>query len=626
MERVLTAIMVLDLAGYSHLMSVDEFSTHAAFRDVRAQILESRITEHSGIVVKLTGDGLLARFHSVVNAAKCAVDIQRDMMDRNGQLPPAKHLLFRIGINVGEAFIETDDVYGDSVNVAARLEQLAEPGGVYLSEAAFQYLKTRTAFRFEHIGRKHLKNIGQPVSVYRVVIAPTGSGGAAGAIPSKKKTASLLLAAMLCVAILAVGSHFLRPALEAPGFGSGGPALPGKPIIAVLPFDDMSEQADNTFFADGVTEDIITDLSKLSGTQVISRNSTFTYKGMAVRPQSVHRDLGARYIVEGSIRRNRDGRSIRINAQLIDAVNGVHIWAERYDASLADLFVVQDKVTSAIVKSLAIQVSDAEQRRLALQDTESIAAYEAFQKGWQHFQKNTPEDLATALAQFQLATKLDPSYGRAYAATGHAYLKSWAWGWEASVGETYLTAPKRAREFLDLAMKTQPSAIAHQLAAEIATYERDFEAALTEAEQAVSMAPSEINGLIGMAEALIFSGRPADALRYVRTARLLDPLNPAYADYVLGLIYFGEDKFKESIPFFERALSANPDDFAPAAPLTAAQAHLGNELAMQHALGTYLKGWPEASIQEFREYWPYRDPADEARLLDGLRKAGMPER
>ena len=629
MKRALAAIMAVDVVGYTRLMAEDEMGTHAMLKDVRANVLESRISDHSGEIVKLTGDGLLARFESVIDATRCAVDVQRDMLDRNAQIPHNRRLMFRIGINIGETIIEKEDIYGNGVNIAARIEQLAEPGGVLVTEAAFKHVTNKTAFRFEHIGKKRLKNVADPVTIYNVaIVSPDSARPRPPNWLPGRRTAALSAAAVACAAFLGIGLYFVQTAGTGglmPASGPEGAVPPEKPTIAVLPFDDMSEQVNGTSFADGITEDLITDLSKLSGILVISRNSTFTYKGRAVKPQEVHRDLGAQYIVEGSIRRGREGEQVRINAQLIDATSGVHVWADRYDAKMTDIFSVQDKLTSEIVDSLAVQLSDAERRRLALSDTESIAAYEAFQTGWQQYQNNTPEDLAAALAQFRRATDLDPNYGRAYAAIGHAYWKSWAWGWETSIGETYLTAPKRAEEFLNKAMETQPTAIAHQLAAEMATYDRDYETAIREAEMALQLDPNETNGLIVMAEALIFAGRPGDAVQYVKTAILLDPLNPAYANFVLGLIHFGQDRLEDAIPLFESALEANPDDFAPAAPLAAAHARLGNDAAMTDALEIYLEGWPDANIQEFRDYWPYRDPQDEARILDGLRKAGMPE-
>ena len=630
MKRALAAIMAVDVVGYTRLMAENEMGTHAMLKDVRVNVLDSRISDHSGEIVKLTGDGLLARFESVIDATRCAVDIQRDMLDRNAQLPENRRLMFRIGVNIGETIIEKEDIYGNGVNIAARIEQLAEPGGVLVTEAAFNHLSNKTAFRFEHIGKKRLKNVADPVTIYNVVIV---SQDTTRPTPSKwrsrNKMAAFSAAGVACAAFLGIGLYFMQTAgndlTTASGPDPSGTLPPEKPTIAVLPFDDMSEQANSTSFADGMTEDLITDLSKLSGILVISRNSTFTYKGQVVKPQDVHRDLGARYIVEGSIRRGQEGQDMRINAQLIDATSGVHVWAERYDAKMTDIFSVQDKLTAEIVESLAVQLSDAERKRLAFNDTEDIAAYEAFQKGWQHFQSNTPEDLAAGLAQFQRATELDPAYGRAYAAIGHTYWKSWVWGWEASIGETYLTAPKRAEEFLAKAKETRPTANAHQLAAELAIYDRRYAEAISEAEQAINMDPNETNGLIIMAEVLIYAGRPGDALQHVKTAILLDPLNPAYANFILGLIHFGQGQLEESIPLFESALEANPDDFAPAAPLAAAHAHLGNDAPMKAALEIYLEGWPDANIQEFRDYWPYRAPEDEARLLDGLRKAGMPE-
>jgi adenylate cyclase len=486
------------------------------------------------------GDGALMEFASVVDAVECAAAIQAGVAERQASLPVDQRIAFRVGINIDDVIIEEGDIYGDGVNVAARLEGLAEPGGVCVARNVYNQVKDKVEFGFEPAGEHRVKNIPASVTVYRLVADP-GPGASAGRVRHAGRSAwrwSVAAGAAAAVLIVAAGTGWWHRERAAEGRGEVAAALslPDKPSIAVLPFDNLSGDPDQEYFADGITEDLITDLSKTSGLFVIARNSSFRYKDTAVDPQQVARDLGVRYLLEGSVRRASD--KVRINAQLIDATTSGHVWAERYDGSLAEVFALQDRVTRRIVDALAISLTAREQQAQGRAETAVPEAYDAFLKGWEHFQERTPEQYAKALKYFQQAVELDPAYARAHAAIASVYWMSWWEGWNPTLGAGTYEAKNAAADHLERAM-VDPTPLAYQVAAQMRLWEGRYDDAIAEAEQGVALDPNDADSRAMLAEVLIYIGKPEAALSAIEVARRLDPYNEARYAYLEGFARFG---------------------------------------------------------------------------------------
>jgi class 3 adenylate cyclase/TolB-like protein len=623
METHLSVIFVLDVAGYSRQMNTDEMGTHEAFMRLRKNSIEPRTAEHNGHIVKFTGDGVISYFSSTVDATQCAIDIQSDAMADNFRGAQSQRLQLRIGIHMGEVIFEEDkDIYGDDVNIATRLEQIAWPGCIFLSKVVRDQVIKKTNIELIRVGKESVKNIADPVEVYAIDV--TGEETKKRARLGKRHAFSTSTAAIVVVGLIVASTYYMSSErVDPPAVADVEEAA--KPTVAILPFRTSSENGDNVHLADGITEDIIANLSKVSAVNVISKNSSSKLAFTETAHQFVLEELGARYVLAGGVQQQNSDDHILVDAKLVDAKSGDNLWAEQYDIALSGVFELPHTMVDKVVELLAVRVSEAEQSRILEKDTSSISAYTGFNKAWKLYQKNTPQDLAVALLELQKVIEIDPKYAKAYAAIGHVYLKSWLWGWESYAGTDFYSAPELAKEYLDKSVSVKPSAVAHQLSANIALYDRRFDEARGEATQAVNLEPSDTNGLLTLAEILIYMGLQNDALPLVEKVARLDPLNPAYASFLMGLIHFGQEEYAIAAQYLEAALEYNPKDFAPAAPLAAAYAILDDQENMQRAFKRYLDGWPGANIRYFRLYWPYQHQIDENRLLDGLRLAGMPE-
>ena len=401
MERRLAAILAADVVGYSRLMAADEEGTLAGLRGLRAELMDPTIAKHHGRIVKLMGDGALVEFASVVDAVRCAVEIQRAMAGRAVDLPEDQRIRFRIGVNLGDVIIAGDDIYGDGVNIAARLEGLAEPGGIVISGTAFDHAK-KTEAGFRYIGRQQVKNIPEAVRAYRIMLDPATAGTVIGEEQERSPRRRWLTAAAVLVVILAGGGvvAWLKP-WQHPPETSDSLELPEKPSIAVLPFENVGDDAQQGYFADGLTDDLITELSKISGLLTIARNSVFNYKDKALDIRQVAKELGVRYVLQGSVR--RAGEQLRINAQLIDGTTGSHVWAERYDRKYADIFALQDEVIGQIIKALSVQLTETEQSQVARLPTESLEAYDYYLRAEQLAYRADEVSTADALAYYDKA-------------------------------------------------------------------------------------------------------------------------------------------------------------------------------------------------------------------------------
>ena len=627
-QRKLTTILAADVEGYTRLMRADEEATLKTLGEYR-EIIDGLIARHDGRVFSTGGDSVLAEFGSAVEAVRCAISIQEEIASRNSELTDDRKLLFRIGINVGDVMVRDGDLFGDGVNVAARLEGLAEAGSVCVSGSVFEQVKHKLSLGFEDTGAQEVKNIAEAVPTFRLVAGPVSVAATKTPSPARRWRMPVIAGAL--VVILAAGGvawwQPWVPDVEPASVARMASRLPDKPSIAVLPFTNLSDSSEQEYFADGMTEDIITDLSQISGLFVISRNSSFKYKGKSLDLREVARELRVRFILEGSVR--RAGDQVRVNAQLIDATTGGHLWAKRYDGTLKDVFALQDKVTQQIVAALSVKLTAGERERTAQHETNSSIAYDIFLRGWEHYRRRTPVDFAKAVAYFQQATDLDSRYGKAFAAQAAIYWESWLWTvktdplmslpWTQTLEIPIVYARDRADEFLRKAMQN-PTALAHRVASQMRLQDRNFDAAIAEAERAIAKNPNDPEGYVAMGEALIFGGQPEKAVQFVERAMQLDP-HSAVNLYLLGLAAFSTGRLDNAVTLFERALKRSPFNRSWNTPLTAAYAHLGRDREAQVAMGNFGGGL--LSVWNMLDTWPFKDAQVADRFGTGLVKAGM---
>jgi TolB-like protein/rhodanese-related sulfurtransferase len=621
-------------------MGVDDSGTLAALKAHRRELIDPKIEEHDGRIVKTTGDGLLLEFSSVVDSVRCAVDVQRGMAERNKGIAPDKRLDFRIGINVGDIIIDGDDIFGDGVNIAARLEMLAEPGGICASRVVRDQVLDKLSFTFEDLGAQQVKNIARPVEVFRVdlgSVAPQTQGRDRRDWQRLARSASRWWLGAVLVALLAIGATIawhVQPSRTYREATSVPPAtmLPDRPSLAVLPFDSLGGSSENSYFADGMTDDMITDLSKLSGILIIARNSSWTYKGKSVKVQQVAKDLGVRYVLQGSVR--REGDTVRINAQLVDALGGQHLWAERYDGSMRDIFALQDKVIRQIVAALAVNLTQDERTRLDLAETRNPQAYDALLRGWAHYRQGSEDETNKSIALFEQAIALDPGYARAHAAVAAASWRIVQSFWESTTEGGYQRAFDRMQAALALAMR-QPNALAHAVSAEVLSKQGRYEDALAEIGHAMALAPNNPDNFLSKARILNATGRAAEAEESVRWAMRLDPLySPDYLR-TLAISLFHQQRYEDAVGTLERVLALQTDVADDYITLIASLGHLGRNSGIPEAIKTFndlsvSAGYNTITVQMFGGWWWYGDifnydPAYRDRLMEGLRKAGVPE-
>lgn len=594
MERRLVAILAADVVGYTALMGADEAGTLRRLTELRQDILEPLITEYHGRIVKLMGDGLLVEFTSVVDSVDCAVAWQDNVGIHEAEGDEDKRFRFRIGINLGDVIVEGDDIHGDGVNIAARLEGLADPGGIYLSGDAYRQVAGKTEAVFEDMGAQVLKNVAEPVRIYRVAMAGTSSVSAA---PPASPPAS---------------PHGRAEPLP----------LPDKPSIAVLPFTNMSNDPEQEYFSDGITEDIITDLSKVSGLFVIARNSTFTYKGKAVNIPDVCRELGVRFALEGSVR--KAGNRVRITAQLIDGSSGGHLWAERYDRELTDIFEVQDDVTQQIVAALKVTLSAAEESLIADGGTKNVEAHDLFLKGrgLVFGLKKDREMFDQSTACFRRAIELDPDYADPYAGLCLAYTLDHQNRWS----DTPETSLDEAGRFVGKAIARDDSdPFSHYAAALVAMFSKDYERWAEEAERALSLNPNFALALNCRGIMHIYTGEPAKAIPYIERAMRLDPAFQQQYMHFLGTAHFVAGDYEAAAIMFKDRIAINPSTDLSRAFLASALGHLNRLDESRRIWRELMEINPAYSPVDHVGRLPFRDPKDAAKFTDGLAKAGLPE-
>ena len=583
-ERRLAAIFAGDIAGYSRLMGADEEGTVRQLKGHRKELVDPKITEHRGRIVKTTGDGMLVEFVSVVDAVRCAVDIQRGMLERNSSTPPDKRIQFRIGINVGDIIIDADDIYGDGVNVAARLEALADPGGIMVSRTVHDQVCDKLSFGFEDMGEQSVKNIARPIGVHRISlaeIAPLAAGQSATAALKAELTSS-------------------------------------RPSIAVLPFVNMSGDPEQEYFADGISEDIITGLSKLRWFFVIARNSSFAYKGKAVDVKRASRELGVRYILEGSVR--RAGNRVRITAQLIDASTSNHVWADRYDGDLTDIFALQDEITRKVVTAIEPRLLEAEGVRALTRAPADLDAWELVARATSIFSRMTRADSEAAIALYREAVKQHKAYAPAHSMLAFALLMSGFIGW------TSRTA--NLKEAADLAVRAAEldgsDPWAHLALGQLATMRRQTDAAVHAFHRALELNPNfaAAHGFLGYALAL--DGQSEPALEHLTQALTLSPHDPQNIVFMIGVgqAHYQARRYDDAVKHTQNALQQRPEHFGALRQLSASLAQAGRLEEARATLERLKQLQTDASLAWVNENLPL-GPDAMKHYLNGLRKAGL---
>jgi TolB-like protein/Tfp pilus assembly protein PilF len=611
-------------------MGRDETGTLAAIKADRRQLFEPKAAQYHGRTVKLMGDGALMEFASVVDAVRFAVEVQCALQQRNAGIAEDRRVQYRIGINIGDIVADGEDIYGDGVNIAARLQAIADPGGICLAHNAYNQIKGKLDLEVESLGEKEVKNIADPVGVYRVLL----DGKAAAivtplaAAPARASRIRPWHAAAALVALLLLGTGAWWTLWRAPTPGDPvAPPLPDKPSIAVLPFTNMSADPEQEYFASGMTESLITDLSQVSALFVISRNSTFAYKDKPADVRQIAQELGVRYVLEGSVQ--RAGDRVRINAQLIDGLNGGHLWADRYDGPIADVFQLQDKVTRSITDALALRLTAQEQLSIGSAETKSPPAYDAFLQGRQLFRQGTPADLAAAIPFFEKATRLDPEYWRAYAALALVYwrLENADWYRRAGVDRS----PYLADIEKNLAKAAEhPTSTLYQVIGNRATISGETGKAGAAFKEAIALDPSDSWSYAYMSRALTLAGQPAEAMQYIRTAMRIDPHYPTVFDFYLGFAQFNLEQFDDAAAFLERGAQANPDDDVALLFLAATYGYLGRKEDAAAAIAAYnaiyaARGRPPITARFAWYLVGYTQRTDRDRLFKGLILAGVPD-
>jgi adenylate cyclase len=579
-RRRLAAILAADMVGYSRLMELDETGTHARLKAHRLELIDPTIAKNGGHIIKTTGDGMLVEFASVVGAVACAYEIQTRMTRRNSEVPAERRIDFRIGINLGDVIVDENDIIGDGVNMAARLEQLAEPGGICVSQVVYDQVEGRTDAQFEDMGEQSVKNISRPVHVYRVRL-DDGVGPA-----------------------------------ETSEQNDGPPAAANKPALAVLPFSNMSGDPEQEFFTDGITEDIITELSRFHELVVISRNSTFTYKGKAANLRDVARELGVDYVVEGSVRKSGD--RIRVTVQLIDADQDKHIWAERYDRKLEDVFAIQDEITSAIVAMLFRRVEDATAARAKSKRTENMAAYECVLAGKVLHHRSTKQDNNEARKMVERAIELDPEYAHAHSWRACILGQSWVHNWCKDRDATWNECTRELEVARSL---DENDGDVHRILAAISVARDDLEKAKHHQERALSLNPNYDLVVVQQGELLTWLGQPEEGIEWVLKAMRLNPHHPERFWAHLGRAYFSAHRYSEALDALKRI---NRPDALLHTLFAAVYARMGEPVAAEAHVAEALKLDPTLTLKTCAASLHYSDSEHSDHHLQALEMAGVP--
>jgi adenylate cyclase len=618
-KRKLAAIFSADVVGYSRLMEDDEEATIQTLNAYRKSI-STLIQQHRGRLVDVTGDNLMAEFSSVVDAVGCAVEMQKEMSERNAELPRNRQMLFRIGVNLGDIVKEENRIYGDGVNIAARLEALAEAGGICISRTAHDQVKKKLELGYEYLGEHSFKNISEPVHVYKVLMEPEAAGKVIGEKRKEKQRITVAVVIFLLIGLGGLAGWYLyieqTKRIETASAEKMAFPLPNKPSIAVLPFTNMSADSEQEYFSDGISEEIITALSSVPELFVIARNSTFTYKGKPVKVQQVSEELGVRYVLEGSVRKAE--AKVRITAQLIDAISGHHLWAESYDRTLEDIFVLQDEITMKIITELQVELTGREGTRLRAPCSENLKAYLKYLEALGHFNRFTREDIGVARRLAEKAIALDPGYSCAYSFLGATYYMDVMLG--ASTSPKHSLA--KAKEMVDKAIALNSSlAGPHAILSRILILVRQYDKAISTAKKAIELDPNSVMAHSAMGSALRSAGKSEESIPFLKQAVRLDPYSSIEISS-LGFSYFLIGQYDEALLECKKAANINPKNLYAQLCLTSTYSAAGYEKEARVTAAEILRINPRFSLEYFSKMSPYKK-TDKELFIGSLRKAGL---
>jgi adenylate cyclase len=582
-KRKLAAIFSADVKGYSRLMGEDEKGTVRtlnAYKEVMTQLIQ----HHHGRVVDATGDNILAEFASMVDAVECAVEIQKELKNRNAELPENRRMEFRIGVNLGDVIEEGDKIFGDGVNIAARLESLSEAGGICISGTAFDQVENKLGFGYEYLGEQTVKNIAKPVRVYRVLMETEATAQRGLEVASKEKMAF---------------------------------PMPDKPSIAVLPFVNMSDDLKQEYFSDGMTEEIITALSKVPNLFVISRNSTFTYKGKPVKVRQVSEELGVRYVLEGSVQKSGD--RVRITAQLIDALSGHHLWAERYDRDLKDIFALQDEITMKVITGLQVELTAGEMAGVIAKGTKNIDAFIKYLQAYELMMRANKERNVQAKKILAEAVALDPEYPRLYMGLALSHIYDVWYGTTESTEQSLAQAFEFAQKAISL---DDSNAAAHSMLGLVYMMNKQYDKAIAESERAVSLDPNSAENINRLGTVLNYAARAEEAIPYLQNAIRLNPLPPALYFIQLAISYRDSGHYEKAIEASKKALQREPNSQFPYIHMAVSYIRLGQEKEARAAAAEILRINPKFSLERYAKMLPFPQPVAD-RIIEDLRKAGL---
>ncbi len=625
-KRKLVAVVHADVKGYSRMMGEDEDYTVLTLASNRQEMYRL-VKFHRGWVRDTAGDGFLVEFASVVDAVLFSVDFQQKMKKRNAYLPEAKKMEFRVGVNIGDVIYDGGTIYGDGVNIAARLESLADPGGICISGAAYEQVKKRLDVGFECMGDKSVKNIAEPVSAYKVLLdasKPADTKETSQHAQTGAWRMGYLIAAVIGIVVVASAAiwYFHSHSASQPDKGPLAEApdlkLPDKPSIAVLAFENMSDDPTQEYFSDGLTEEIITGLSKIPHLFVIARNSSFTFKGKPVNVQEVGKKLGVRYVLEGSVRKEKD--RVRITAQLIDAQTGTHVWAQRYDRDLKDVFALQDEVTLAIMQAMQVKLTDGEQATLWQRKGvgHNVEAFEKTMQGRMYNYLNRKDANDKARQLFEEAIDLDPRYAWPYSALAYTHVADARWGWSKDPGESIRKAYEMANKALSLDDSLDTP---HYILAMIYMTMREYDKMVAEGERGVELNPNGAEALGFFGWFLNMAGRPAEAITVLDKAMRLNPIPPPVYYAWVGNSYTLMGEYDKAIASLEKGLRMQPDNTVCLMNLTAAYGLAGRQEDARKTATEFLKLNPKFSPEAWAK--TYKDPAVQERLIGALHQAGL---
>jgi len=618
----MSAILSADVKAYSRLMSADEEGTVKALNDCR-EIIARCVGDHRGRVVDSPGDNVLAEFASTVEAVKCAVKIQEDLKIRNADLPESRRMEFRIGINLGDVIEEKSRIYGDGVNIAARIEGLAEAGGICISRTAYDQVKNKLEVGYEYLGEHSVKNIAEPVHVYRVLMEPEAAGKVIGEKRKEKRRMVLVALIVFLIGFAGLAGWYLyiqkSKQVEAASVDKMAYPLPDKPSIAVLPFDNLSGDPSQDYFSDGLTEEIITALSKIDRMFVIARNSTFTYKGKPVKVKQVAEDLGVRYVLEGSVR--KAGDRVRITAQLIDALKGHHLWAERYDRELKDIFALQDDLTMKIMSALQVKLTDGEQALLYAKGTDNIKGFLKCLQGREYLYRFNREGIDLARPLLEEAIALDPNYAAPYRWLGGSHMLDVILGDSKNPKESIMTAIKLAQKAISLDASFAP---AYCLLARLYAFIGQYDKAVEQAERAVTVDPNSADVYDYLGLVLVQADRAEEAIPLIKKGIRLNPIPPKNYLYHLAVGYGATEQYAKAISILRELLHQDANDFLAHLFLTLYYSRSGQEDEARAEAAKLLRISPQFRAEKLRTMSANKNKAKVEKNIEALRKLGLP--